>query len=109
MDHLTLDQINEWEAYDRIDPIGNWTKYFRTAKLESTITNLAIRIHGKEGKELTTPLDFMPNWEGGEKEEELQKEQSVEDMKQIMMSVAGIQNKKVTTRNRPPMGNTKGL
>jgi hypothetical protein len=93
LDELTGEQINEWEAYDRIDPIGTWTEYFRMACLESIITNLAIGIHGKEGTKLTSPMDFMPDWAKGEEKQEI-KQQSVESMKELLMGIAEIQNKK---------------
>ena len=40
----------------------------------------------------TTPKDFMPNWSG---DGEIEKKQSVSDMKAILLAVAKAQNNKV--------------
>lgn len=109
MDQLTSRQISEWEAYDRLDPIGTWTENFRLAYLSSLITNLALSIHGdkKKGYKFTSPLDFMINWDiEGNKVEP--KKQSVEEMKQMLMSFAETQNRNVertklqSDKTRPP-------
>lgn len=84
---MTSAQFSEWEAYDRIDPIGSWREDFRMAYLASVITNLALSIHGQKGVKMTTPMDFMPDWSGERKEEPQQ--QSVDDMKKIFMELAG--------------------
>lgn len=103
MDVLSSRQISEWEAYDKIDPIGTWREDFRTAELVSLIVNIVSKLYAKEGhtpKE-TTPLDFMPDWLG-EKEKQ---GQSVDQMKEILMGFAKEQNKKVvreTRKHKPP-------
>lgn len=102
LDQLTSKQLSEWEAYDRLDPIGSWREDFRMAYLSSLITNLTISVHGKKGAKTTTPMEFMPEWdrEGVIHEP---KKQSVEEMKAIMMGIAKNQNKKVVVRNNPPV------
>ena len=97
-------QISEWEAYDKIDPIGTWREDFRMAYLSSLITNLVISVHGKKGAKTTTPIDFMPDWTGEGKEP---KKQSTEEMKQILLGIASAQNKKVKGIDRPPVSKVK--
>lgn len=107
MDQLTSRQISEWEAYDKIDPIGSWRDDFRLAKIESLITNIVQQLYAKKGTKpkLTTPLDYMPDWTG-DREVAEPKKQSVEEMKEILMSFASSQNKRAKTRNTPPVSKT---
>jgi hypothetical protein len=92
--------LSEWEAYDRIDPIGTWREDFRMAYLSSLVTNLVISVHGKKGAKTTSPMDFMPDW--GEEKSKEPKKQSVEEMKEILLGIAKMQNKRVGIQNRPP-------
>jgi len=89
LDELTSVQLSEWEAYDRLDPIGEWRADFRTASLISQVVNIARTIWGKRSVEMTAPLDYMPEWDRSEEEP---KRQSVEEMKQILLGIAGTQN-----------------
>lgn len=99
LNELTSVQLSEWEAYDRLDPIGEWRADFRTASLISKIVNIAQAIWGEEGVEMTVPLDFMPEWD---KEDSIEpkKQQTVEEMKQVMLSMAGRQNRKIKRKKR---------
>jgi hypothetical protein len=85
LDQLTSVQLSEWEAFDRIDPIGSWRDDFRVAFLSSLINNLVIAVHGKKGTAMTRPIDFMPDWDLSKINEP--KKQTVEEMKQIMIDV----------------------
>ena len=108
MDQLTSRQISEWEAYDRLDPIGTWREDFRVAQLLSMMLNIVNNIYAQKGhtpKNLT-PLDFMPDWSGDGRYQE-PKKQSVEEMKQVMLALASTQNKKVKQNNRPPIKKKK--
>ena len=107
MDQLTSRQISEWEAYDRIDPIGAWRDDFRIAKLESLITNIVQQLYAKKEVTpiMTTPMDFMVDWTGEGKEREVGK-QTVEQQKQILMSWANSQNRRVKTDKTPPVKRT---
>jgi len=107
LDNLTSNQISEWEAYDRLDPIGEWRGDFQLAYISSLITNVAISVHGKKGAKLTQPQDFMLEW--GKEKEEVQK-QSTDQIKEFMMSFAKEQNKKVQLekgKSRPPVKKNK--
>jgi hypothetical protein len=63
MNEITSEQFSEWEAYDRLDPIGKWREDFRLAYLCSMVTNLVISVHGKKGTKMTSPIDFMLDWD----------------------------------------------
>lgn len=94
MEQLTSAQLSEWEAYDRLDPIGQSRDDFRMAKLASVIANAVIQVHGKKGAKLTVPKDFMPEWDV----EKLKRQQTVEEMKQAMLAIASAQNKKLKNK-----------
>jgi hypothetical protein len=100
---LTSRQLAEWEAYNVIDPIGEWRADFRISYLASLITNLAIRIHGKKGAKSVDIEEFLLKWdaEAGKVKQE-DKVQSVEEIKRALMSIASIQNKKAAIKNTPP-------
>ncbi len=68
MDQLTASQISEWEAYNKIDPIGSWREDYRIASLSALIENIVTTLYGKKGikKKVCTPLDYMIDWETGE-------------------------------------------
>jgi hypothetical protein len=103
LDKLTSRQLSEWEAYDRIDPIGEWRGDFRGAKLEALIINIVQALFPKKGSKpkIFNPIEFMPNWNGEVKESE---RQSVEEMKKVLLELASLQNKKkIKGRNTPPM------
>jgi hypothetical protein len=107
LDVLTGPQLSEWEAMDSIDPIGKWRDDFIGAKIESLIVNIVQQLYAKQGSTpvITTPADFMPDWLGERKIEP--KKQSTEDMKQMLLSFAKRQNKRIdslknTTTDRPP-------
>lgn len=94
-------------AYDALDPIGAGRWDFQFAMLSSLITNLAIRVNGKKGAKLTTPDEFMINWSG---EEKVTKGQTVDEMKNILLSIASAHNKKVNKGGigtKPPPPKTK--
>ena len=107
MEQLTSKQISEWEAYDRIDPIGTWRDDFRLAKIESLITNIVQQLYAKKGTKpvLTTPLDFMVDWTGDKGHEP--KQQSVEEMKAVMMGFMNDQKKQAERRSKPPVKKMK--
>ena len=94
-------QISEWEAYDRLDPIGEWRDDFRMAKIESLLVNITNALYHKEHEQpaVTKPIDFMVRW-GEETEEVEPNQQSAEEMKKIFMEIADAQNKKARIEKR---------
>jgi hypothetical protein len=99
LDHLTLEQIQEWEAYDKIDPIGKWRDELGWASLEAQFTNLMTWAHAKRGTKHTAK-DFMPDWEHDESK--VMEIQSVDDMKKALKDIAKAQNKKGYVPTKPP-------
>jgi hypothetical protein len=75
---------------------------------------LVISTHGKTGVKHTLPIDFMLEWDLDGKSIE-PKQQTVEQMKEILLGIAETQNKRVkildntTPPRRFPPGKTKGL
>lgn len=59
----------------------------------SLITNLMIQATCKKGTKLTDPLKFLPPWVKEPQKDVVQ--QSPEDMKSILMTIASEQNKKI--------------
>ena len=88
LDQLSSSEISEWIAYNRIEPIDSNTIGWAT--LCSVVSNIAISIYGKEGRKYTTPADFVP----GNEVNVVQKEQTVEEQKKILLTIANIQNSK---------------
>lgn len=82
MTQLTSRQLSEWEAYDKIDPVGSWREDYRMAYISSLLTNIAISTNAPKGTKMTSVEEFMPEWD----EKKPKVEQSVEDMKRILMS-----------------------
>ena len=104
MDQLTSYQISEWEAYDQLDPIGEWRDDFRMASIMAQMRNLITWAHAKKGSE-NTCVDFMPDWDVTAPKE--QKKQSVDEMKQVFKDIVKAQKvkNKMKIGNRPPPSN----
>ena len=101
MGYLTSSQLSEWEAYDKIDPIGEWREDLRMAVLAALIENIYISIYcTKQGEtpKWVTIMDKMPDWEGGAKNA-TEPTQTVEQQKYILLTIARSQNKKVEREN----------
>jgi len=94
-----LEQIQEWEAYDVIDPIGKWRDDVGWASLQAQFTNLMTWAHGKRATKHTA-LDFMPEWDHTVPEGTTS--QSVDDMKRVLKDIATAQNKKEYIPKKPP-------
>jgi len=91
LDILTSKQVSEWEAYDRIDPIGEYRNDTRTALVCSTITNLMRSIWGKKGSKMSSLSDFILQW-GNEKK--VEKKQTPEQMRDAFFALTGLKKKK---------------
>lgn len=102
LEQLTAKQLAEWEAYNNIDPVGEWRNDFKFSYMASIISNLMIQAYGKKGSEMTKINDFLLQWD---KEEEEPKKQSVEEMKRVLLGLAASQNKK--TEQSPPVKRRK--
>lgn len=86
-------------AYNELDPIGEWRDDFRFAKLEARIINIVREIYKEKGKEpeMILPIDLMPDWtEDKDKvQKQVTKKQTVDQHRDILMSLAKSQNKKM--------------
>lgn len=90
------------------------------ASLEAFISNIVTKIWGEKGSKLSTPLDFMTEWDKEKLDEEVKDaedtfmswtdhgwvertKQSTEQMKQMMLTIAKAQNtKQRQLRTDPP-------
>lgn len=111
LDQLTSVQLSEWEAYDTIDPIGTWREDYRTAALQALIVNMIHALYPKEGSDpiVSSATDFMPIWDKAlrKKVETKKPKQSVDEMMNLLMSLADTQNKKearkeAIKKHKPP-------
>lgn len=91
LDQLTSVQLSEWEAYDKLDPIGTWREDYRMAHICSLLANIHNASNTKEGETplRTAPIDFMPVWDEAERDriEIISKKQSVEEIKSGLLAV----------------------
>ena len=88
LDQLTGIQLGEWEAYDRIEPVGEYRRDYRIASLTAMIYNVASSFgSGKHGKrKVAKPQDFMA-WLDSKPPEKTEK-QSVSEMKKALYLIA---------------------
>jgi hypothetical protein len=91
---LTSEQVNEWQAYDKLEPIGEQRADYRLAILCSVITNIARAIWGKKGCKMSTIDDFLFRWDREEQVVAEPKKQSVGDMKKILQTIVQLSGKK---------------
>ena len=90
---MTAKQLVEWEAFDRVQPIGGKRMDFYFSYFLMSIYNLAISIHGKKGAKLLEFKDFVPNWVGDIADEE-KEIMSAEQIKNLFLSSFKVQPKK---------------
>jgi len=82
--------LSEWEAYDRLDPIGSFREDFRTAQLSSIVINTARALYGKKGVKMTAPIDFMPEWGKEEEQVVTASAQTTEEMRGVFQGIARV-------------------
>ena len=97
LDVLSAKQIQEWEAFDRVQPIGGKRLDFYFAFLMTSIHNLAISVHGKKGAKQFEFEDFIPNWVGTKEEPKVM---SSGEMKQWWKGFAKKHNERVRERQK---------
>lgn len=84
LDSITSEQLLEWEAYDRLEPIGGYRQDYRFAQICHLIYEISQAVYGKKGKRRrSTPKDFMP-W-GPEEKETPKRKQSPEEIKERLL------------------------
>jgi hypothetical protein len=94
LDQITSAELSEWEAYDRLDPIGSRGDNMRMAIIASQMVNSFRAAYGKEGIEMTTPEDYIPRFAEEDEEPEVKK-QSVDEMKAQLLAIAHTSFKRV--------------
>lgn len=93
---MTSTQLSEWEAYNRIEPIGNYYRDAQIAALHSFLYNFFSAYTSKKGRhKVSKPEDFIPWYDQSKNIEDIE-EQPMEDMKQILYSIAAVSKKKDT-------------
>lgn len=85
---MTAAQLGEWEAFNTLEPVGEYRRDYRIAALTAMVYNIANSFGSKTRKKLAKPKDFMP-WLESENVETPQ--QSVEDMKKVVQGIAKVQ------------------
>lgn len=82
-------------AYGELEPFGTWTDDFRAARLSALISNLFQAVWGgnKGSTDWTQVEEFLPVYLQQEFGKPVQ-EQSVEEMKAILLQLAGKSPKK---------------
>jgi hypothetical protein len=107
LDQLTSLQLSEWEAYDKLDPIGTWRDDFRMAYLSSLVTNLTISVNGKKGAKMTSPIDFLPDWADQRGAKVIDDVKPLaQQIKEIFGAIAKANKKKEDLSKRPPVKKT---
>jgi hypothetical protein len=91
--------LSEWEAYDRLEPIGDERIELYFASLCSLISNISIRALGKKGTKLTSPLDFVFRWDAETEEAQVTPDsdpsvevrgQTQEEQKKVLLQIAKL-------------------
>lgn len=103
---LTSEQVSEWIAYERIDPVGEWRSDARNSQLIATIYNLFLARFGKKGTKSKTPADFMPKWDSEQDQNEVNY-QDVDEMKSQIQAAANIFGKGKKRRSKNKKRNKK--
>ena len=87
---MTLEQLNEWEAYYRLDPTSDLKDDYRIAYLAMLIVNSVRAVHCKKGTKMTDIEDHLIKWG----EEKTEKKQTADEMKKVLMAIAATNKKK---------------
>lgn len=88
LEKLTANELAEWEAFDRLEPIGGWRDDYRLAYLCSLLTNIAISQSGRKNIKMTDPEKFLLTWGEYRFQNEKVQVQSVEEMKEALLGIA---------------------
>lgn len=92
LEDLSAKQVTEWEAYNRIQPVGARRSDFYFSYLMTAVHNIAVGFSGNKNAKQFKIEDFIPNWTGIEEEPEVM---PVDAMKQFWIDFAETHNKQV--------------
>ena len=98
---MTGDQLSEWEAFDRLEPIGGYKQDFRFAQLCDLIHVVANALGG--GNRVRSKIqDFMPWWftQYLKNIGKIGGRQSVEEIKKGLLEFARQHNKALENKAR---------
>lgn len=91
--------MTEWQAYATIEPVGDLAAEIRLAKLGALVANIARAAWSKKGTyKPVSPQEFLPDWTMPKTTTD-KPQQSVEDMKRVLMAMADRQNKYIARRD----------
>ena len=90
LEELSGKQISEWEAFNRIQPIGARRFDFYYSSLMMTLHNIAVGFSGGKSAKQFEFKDFVPNWTGIEDEPEVM---APEKIKEFFVAFAETHNK----------------
>lgn len=77
-------------AYDQLDPVGELRGDIRTARQLSLMINMFIARYGKKPHKWTKPIDFMPDYEKANEEEEMQEPQQTQTLEEMKGQIHSI-------------------
>ncbi|MDD4987041.1 MAG: DUF4035 domain-containing protein [Dehalococcoidales bacterium] len=88
---LTEEQLAEWEEFNRLEPIGSYKMDYHFAHLCNLLFNIAQGFAGGQKRAVAKLLDFMPHWytQYGPGIPAPVKRQSLDEMKKVILSIAG--------------------
>jgi hypothetical protein len=110
---LSSHQLDEWEAFDKLDPIGTWREDYRMAYIAATVINIVKQLYHEKDKTpvLISVADLMPIWDGERRKQIEEQKQDPEEMKQILLGIVQVHNKRVASveklSTRPPTKKNK--
>jgi len=94
---MTATQLMEWEAYDQIEPIGEWRSDYHAAYISFILADIAHSQYGKPGSQRPELKNFFPFWWQIEKQDKKEK-QTTDEIYETMMEIATLsQNNKELT------------
>jgi hypothetical protein len=93
---LTVSELAEWRAYNEIEPIGAPRDDYRMAQIGLLLHNLTQMQRG-DGKWLSASIHDFALWSRVEPEKPQveEPEQSVNEMKSVMLALARHQKKRI--------------
>lgn len=97
--------MSEWQAYDKLDPIGSWRQDFNTAQLSSLILNIVNALYQDPKKAKPkdyTPAEFMPIWDAETEaiRKAVEERQTPDQMREFLLGIAETQNARIKREER---------
>jgi hypothetical protein len=88
LDSLTSKQVQEWVAYNQLEPIGEYRRDYMEGQILAMIQNTAQALYGKKGKRSTSrPEDYIPWGQDIRRPVEPKQVQSPEEIKALFMDL----------------------